>query len=61
MDIKSILNLEVEELTIDEIDDSEELDNLLGGCGINNGTGTCGDHGGDSGNSGGQEEISKME
>lgn len=42
MDIKNLMELEVEQLTASEILDSENLGNLLGGCGINSGWGSCG-------------------
>jgi len=41
MDIKTILDIEVEELTTNEILASEDLENVLA-CGISSGTGTCG-------------------
>lgn len=42
MDIKDLMSISVKELTNNEIAESEAIDNLLGGCGIKSGKGSCG-------------------
>lgn len=42
MEIKRIINLQMEKLTKDEVEVSKKIKNLLGGCGISNGWGECG-------------------
>ncbi|WP_278320112.1 hypothetical protein [Haloimpatiens massiliensis] len=43
MNIKELIDLKVETLVSDDIIDNEDIKDLENSCGINNGTGTCGD------------------